>query len=193
MAERQVTVDGVTHVLPRPHLVIATENPIEQHGTYPLPEGQLDRFTLTVTIGYPGGSAATEIVKRQFSQHPIETVRPVVSADDVVEHQHAVRTVHVEDAVIAYVVDLIEASRDHPDVLLGASPRAMLALTHASQARAALEGRAFVLPDDVKAVAPAVLAHRLVPKTRGGVAGGTGRDVVRDLLERVPVPLGANR
>ena len=193
MEERQVTVDGVTHLLPRPHLVVATENPIEQHGTYPLPEGQLDRFTLTVAIGYPGSSAATEIVKRQLTDHPIDTVVPVVTADDVVEHQRVVRTVHVEDPVIEYVVQLIDASRNHPDVLLGASPRAMLALTHASQAHAALQAREFVLPDDVKAIAPAVLGHRLVSKTRGGVSSGTGRDVIRDLLERVPVPLGVTR
>jgi MoxR-like ATPase len=193
MEERQVTVDGVTHVLPRPYLVVATENPVDQHGTYPLPEGQLDRFMMTVSVGYPDDVAATEIVKRQLSAHPIDAIGAVVTAAEVVECQQAVRDVHVDDAVLAYVVGLTSATRDHADVLLGASPRAMVALTRAAQSHAAMNGRAFTLPDDVKAVAPSVLAHRLVSKTRGTVSSGTGRDVVRDLLERVAVPLGASR
>jgi MoxR-like ATPase len=190
MEERQVTVENVTYPLPRPYLVVATENPVDQHGTYPLPEGQLDRFTMTVSVGYPDDASAAEIVRRQLRANPIEELAPVVSASDVVEHQRAVRGVAVEEPIVAYVVALAKATRDHGDVLLGASPRAMVSLTRAAQAHAVLRGRGFVLPDDVKAVATSVLAHRLVPRTRGTVASGTARDVVRDLLERVPVPLG---
>ncbi len=193
MEERQVTVENVTHALPRPYLVVATENPVDQHGTYPLPEGQLDRFTMTVSIGYPDDLSAGAIVRRQLLRHPIEELGVVVSASEVVAHQQAVRTVTVEEPVIDYVVSLARATRDHGDVLLGASPRAMVSLTRAAQARAAMQARPFVLPDDVKAIATAVLAHRLVPRSRGTVASGTARDVVRELLERVPVPLGASR
>jgi MoxR-like ATPase len=193
MEERQVTVENVTYPLPRPYLVVATENPVDQHGTYPLPEGQLDRFMLTVSVGYPDDDSAAEIVRRQMLGHPIERLQPVVSADDVVRHQAAIRSVHVEDPIVDYVVALARATRDHGEVLLGASPRATLSLTRAAQAHGAIRGRAFVLPDDVKAVAVSVLAHRLVPRSRGTIASGTARDVVRELLERVPVPLGLVR
>ncbi len=193
MEERQVTVENVTYPLPRPFLVVATENPVDQHGTYPLPEGQLDRFTMTVSVGYPDDASAGEIVRRQLHRHPIDELGAVVSAPEVVEHQRAVREIHVEEPVIDYVVALAKATREHGDILLGASPRAMVSLTRVAQSRAALQGRGFVLPDDVKAVAAAVLAHRLVPRSRGTVASGTARDVVRELLERVPVPLGVSR
>jgi MoxR-like ATPase len=193
MEERQVTVENVTYTLPRPYLVVATENPVDQHGTYPLPEGQLDRFTMTVSVGYPDDLSAGTIVRRQLQRHPIEELGAVVSASEVVAHQQSVRSVTVEEPVIDYVVSLARATRDHGDVLLGASPRAMISLTRAAQARAAMQARPFVLPDDVKAIATVVLAHRLVPRGRGTVASGTARDVVRELLERVPVPLGASR
>jgi MoxR-like ATPase len=193
MEERQVTVENVTYALPRPYLVVATENPVDQHGTYPLPEGQLDRFTMTVSVGYPDDLSAGAIVRRQLLRHPIDELGPVVSASEVVGHQQGVRSVTVEEPVIDYVVSLVRATRDHGDVLLGASPRALVSLTRAAQARAAMQARPFVLPDDVKAIATAVLAHRLVPRGRGTVASGTARDVVRELLERVPVPLGASR
>jgi len=190
MEERQVTVEGVTHPLPQPYLVIATENPVDQHGTYPLPEGQLDRFMMTVVVGYPDDGSATQIVTRQLLAHPLDELGAVVSADDVLRYQHAVRTVHVEPSVIEYVVTLTKATREHGDVLLGASPRSMVALTRAAQSRAVMVGRDHVLPDDVKALAGSVLAHRIVPRSRGTVASGTALDVVRELLERVPVPLG---
>jgi MoxR-like ATPase len=193
MEERQVTVENVTYPLPRPFLVVATENPVDQHGTYPLPEGQLDRFAMTVSVGYPDDASASEIVRRQLLGHPIDDLGPVVSASEIVEHQRAVRGVHVEQPVVDYVVALAKATRDHGDILLGASPRAMVSLTRVAQSRAAMHGRGFVLPDDVKAMATAVLAHRLIPRSRGTVASGTARDVVRELLERVPVPLGAAR
>jgi MoxR-like ATPase len=194
MEERQVTVENVTHRLPQPYLLIATENPVEQHGTYPLPEGQLDRFTMTVRVGYPGSEAAKEVVRRQMVRHPIEDLTPVLSAEDVMEHQRAVRAVHVAQGIVDYVVLLVQATRAHPEVLLGASPRSMLALTHTSQARAIAEGRNYVLPDDVKALAPNVLAHRLILKANGGTRAGTGAgrsvELVRTVLDQVPVPLG---
>ena len=189
MEERQVTVEGVTHPLPTPYLLVATENTIEQHGTYPLPEGQLDRFTMTVTVGYPARDRAGEVVRRQLLRHPIQDLEPVVSAEEVVRHQAAVRAVHVDPAVIDYVAGLVEATRLHPDIALGASPRAMLALTHAAQARAVADGRDFALPDDVKALAQAVLAHRLIPKGQAHGAAA-GREAVRQILDQVPVPLG---
>jgi MoxR-like ATPase len=189
MEERQVTVEGQTYPLPEPCLIVATENPIEHHGTYPLPEAQLDRFTMTVTVGYPSRERAREMVHRQLVRHPLDDLEPVISAEEVVGHQRAVRAVHVDATVLDYVAALVEATRVHPDVALGASPRSMLALTSAAQARAVADGRAFVLPDDVKALASAVLAHRLIAKGSGrGLSAG--RDVVRRILEEVPVPLG---
>ena len=190
MEERQVTVEGVTHRLPRPYLIVATENPVDQHGTYPLPEGELDRFMLRVHVGYPSGDTARDVVLRQIHRHPIEDLEPVVTAAEVVEHQLVVRDAHVDEAIVEYVVRVVQATREHPDVVLGASPRSMVALTRAAQARAVLEGRDFVLPDDVKAFGPAALGHRLIPKAHGTVAAGTGIDVVRQVLEQVPVPLG---
>jgi MoxR-like ATPase len=189
MEERQVSVEGTTYQLPKPYLVIATENPIEQHGTYPLPEGQLDRFALTVEVGYTDRQQASDIVRRQLHHHPIEDLEAVLTPEEVVRSQQAVRAVFVDQPVIDYVVSLALATRAAAEIALGASPRSMVALTRCSQARAISEGRDFVLPDDVKALAPAVLAHRLIPRqARGGA--GVGRDVVRRILEEVPVPLG---
>jgi MoxR-like ATPase len=190
MEERQVTVENVTHPLPEPYLLIATQNPVEQHGTYPLPEGQLDRFTMAVPVGYPGLEAAKEIVHGHLLARPIDELLPVLTAGEVHAHQRAVRGVHVDGAIVDYVVLLVQATRAHPEVVLGASPRSMLALTRTAQARAVTEGREFVLPDDVKALAPSVLGHRLLLRTHGGVAGGRGLEVVHDVLEQVPIPLG---
>jgi MoxR-like ATPase len=190
MEERQVTVENVTHRLPEPYLLIATQNPIEQHGTYPLPEGQLDRFTMTVQVGYPGHDAAREVVHRHMLRHPIDDLLPVVTAEEVVEHLRAVRAVHVDPAVVEYVVMLVQATRAHPEAVLGASPRSMLALTHTAQAKAVAEGRTYVLPDDVKALAPAVLGHRLVLRSFGAAGSARGAEVIRSILEQVQVPLG---
>jgi len=189
MEERQVTVEGVTHALPAPFLVIATENPIEQHGTYPLPEGQLDRFSLTVPVGYPERARAAEIVRRQLHRHPIEDLEPVLTPQDVVAAQHAVREVHVDQTVIDYVIAVVHATRTAPEIALGGSPRATVALTRCAQARAISEGRDFVLPDDVKSLASAALAHRLIPR-QGRSGLGVGREVVRRVLDEVAVPLG---
>jgi MoxR-like ATPase len=189
MEERQVTVDGTTHPLPSPFVVIATENPIEQYGTYPLPEGQLDRFALTVSVGYPERARAADIVRRQLLRHPIEDLVAVLEPEEVVRCQHGVRAVHVDQNVIDYVVAIVHATRLSPEIALGASPRATIALTRCAQARAIAEGRDFVLPDDVKALAPAALAHRLIPR-QGRSGAGIGREVVRRVLDEVVVPLG---
>ncbi len=191
MEERQVTVEGTTYALPSPYLVVATENPVEQHGTYPLPEGQLDRFALTVVVGYPDTvGAAPDIVRRQLLRHPLKDLQPVLTPGDVLAAQLETRRVHVDDSVLQYVVALVQATRVAPEVALGASPRSSVALTRCAQARAVVLGRDFVLPDDVKALAPAVLAHRLIPRqSRAGT--GVGREVVRRILTEVPVPLHA--
>jgi MoxR-like ATPase len=192
MEERQVTVEGVTRALPSPFLLIATENPIEHHGTYPLPEGQLDRFTVTVRIGYPDPERAAEVVRRTLVRHPIEELGPALSPDEVVRHQHTVRRVHVEEPVISYVVSIVEATRVAPEVALGASTRAIVALTRCAQARAVADGRRFVLPDDVKALAPATLSHRLITR-RARDRSEAAREVVERILQQVPVPLAADR
>jgi MoxR-like ATPase len=190
MEERQVTVEGTTHELPQPFLLVATQNPVEYHGTYPLPEGQLDRFAMTVTLKHPGPQEAQAIVLRQMLRHPIEDLKSVLSADDVVRHQALVRTVHLDPLVIDYAIALADATREHPDVALGASQRAILSLTRCAQSLAAARGRAFALPDDVKALAPAVLAHRVVMASQRRLGPDAGRAVVEQVLAEVPVPLG---
>jgi MoxR-like ATPase len=188
MEERQVTVEGVTHVLPKPYLVIATENPIEQHGTYPLPEGQLDRFALAVRVSYPDADGSTDLVRRQLERHPLADLEPVLDPQEVLRHQRTVREVYVDEGVLRYAVDLVTATRAAPEIDLGASPRASVWLVRAAQARAVASGRDHALPDDVKALAVPVLAHRLVPvATRAG--GTPAREIVRRLLDEVPVPL----
>jgi MoxR-like ATPase len=190
MEERQVTIDGVTRELPAPFLLIATENPLAHYGTYPLPEGQLDRFAMAVDLLYPDRAGAREVVARQMLRHPITDLEPVVDVTDVVRHQQDVRRVHVEPSVVDYAVGLVEATRGHPDVALGASPRATLWLVRCAQARAVARGREFVLPDDVKGLAPSVLAHRLMLKGRHTADQETARTVVERVLREVPVPLG---
>ena len=193
MEERQVTVENVTHELPHPFFLIATENPAEHHGIYPLPEGQLDRFTMVLHVDYPQGEEARDVVARQIRRHPIEDLEPVVTAEEIVELQRAVRDIHVAPAVIEYAVRLSEATRAHRDVALGASPRASVALAHCAQARALTRGRDYALPDDVKALAPSVLSHRLLLRTQ--VAGSTARRataILDEVLDQVPVPLGVD-
>lgn len=190
MEEKQATVEGVTHPLPDPFFLVATENPIEHHGTYPLPEGQLDRFAMSVSIGYPDPSAAREVVTRQLLRHPIEDLEATTSSEEVAALRLPVREVHVAGELIDYAVQLVTATRGHQDVQLGASPRSTLALTRCSQARAAWQGRAFVLPDDMKALAPSVLAHRLVLKGRRRSELNAGRKVIEEVLDVIPVPLG---
>ena len=187
MEEFQVTVDGVTHPLPRPFFVIATENPIESHGSvYPLPESQLDRFLLRLRIGYPALADEVDILESQQVRHPIEDIKPVLSAEEVLGLQQAVREVYVDRAVKTYIVQIADATRRHEAVRLGASPRASIALMRCSQALAALRGREFVTPDEVKLLAPYVLSHRLILRTG---SRERAEEVVAECLSRVPVPV----
>ncbi len=189
MEERQVTVDAQTYRLPRPFMVIATQNPIELEGTYPLPEAQLDRFLMRIPMGYPGRDAELAILESQGERSTIvDHLQPVASAIDVAEAASMVATVHVSPEVRDYVLDLVAASRRHPDLLLGASPRGSLSLQRAARALAASLGRAFVIPDDVKRVMPAVLEHRMILAPDAQLRGVSANDVVRVILASVPVP-----
>lgn len=189
MEEFQVTVDGVPYPLPQPFFVIATENPIEYEGTYSLPEAQLDRFLMRLNIGYPSVADEVMILDRQIMQHPIEKVEPVISAIEILELQKTVRQVHVDPSLRAYIVKLTNASRQHEAVELGASPRGSIALMRCSQGIAAISGRNYVTPDDVKQVAEPALAHRLILKPQRRLQGVTPAAVVQDLLNSVPVPV----
>ncbi len=189
MEERQLTVEGVTTVLPRPFLVIATQNPIELEGTFPLPEAQLDRFFLRLRIGYPDESSEDEMVERHGRSNPFEGLNPVLSAEEIVAFSAALQRLYVDPEVRRYAVRIVRATREEPALELGASPRASLALFRAARAHAALEGRDFALPDDVKAMAPHVLAHRLILSSQARLRGRTAEDVLREVIERVPVPI----
>jgi MoxR-like ATPase len=188
MEERQVTVDGVTHQLPEPFLVMATQNPIEYEGTFPLPEAQLDRFLLRITLGYPTVQDEMTIMELQQHGHPVDELMQVVDADEVITLQEAVRTVYVDDLVKEYIVEIVQATRRHASIYLGASPRGSLALFRTGQSRALLEGRDFVTPDDVKALASVTLSHRLIISPAARVRNVTGEQVVREVLETVAVP-----
>jgi MoxR-like ATPase len=190
MEERQVTIDGVSHPLPRPYFVIATQNNVEMLGTYPLPEAQMDRFFMRLSLGYPSQQDEVFILDRQQQEHPLQHVQQVTEPDQIVDAQQAVRTVFVHEAVRQYIVSLVNATRRHPHVQLGASPRGSLNLMHAAQAYAMLQGRDYVLPDDVKAVAVAVLSHRLILKPEARVRGVSAEQVVSEVLQQVAVPLG---
>ena len=188
MEERQMTVDGVTRKMPSPFHVLATQNPVEYEGTFPLPEAQLDRFLLRINIGYPTPSEEIAIVERQQYIHPIEQIDHVVDAADVLMLQETVKKIYVDDLVKQYIVSLVEATRHHPSIFLGSSPRGSLALFRTAQARALLEGRDFVLPDDVKALAGPALAHRSLLSSTGQSSGRDGRAPIAEILETVPVP-----
>ncbi|GIV75858.1 MoxR family ATPase [Litorilinea aerophila] len=188
MEERQVTVDGQTYPMERPFMVLATQNPIEYEGTFPLPEAQVDRFMMRIRLGYPNRNHEIDVLTRQTDHHPIQDLEQVVSADELLEAQQAIREVYVDDLVKAYIVDLVTTTRDHPDVYLGASPRGSLALFMAARAWAALEGRDFVLPDDVKRLAEATLAHRLIISPSARIKNVTPRQVIEDALRHTPVP-----
>ncbi|HUT67764.1 MAG TPA: MoxR family ATPase [Dehalococcoidales bacterium] len=188
MEERQITVDGVTRKMPSPFHVLATQNPIEYEGTFPLPEAQLDRFLLRINIGYPTPSEEIAIVERQQYVHPIEQIDHVVDAADVLMLQETVKKIYVEDLIKQYIVSLVDATRRHPSIFLGSSPRGSLALFRTAQARALLHGRDFVLPDDVKALAVSALAHRSLLSSTGQSQGRDGRAPIAEILETVPVP-----
>jgi len=188
MEERQITVDGVTHSLPQPFIVLATQNPIEYEGTFPLPEAQLDRFLLRVHIGYADRLDEIAILKRQRDGHPIETLSTVVDVAELLHLQEVIKQVHVDDLIVEYIVALVVATRDHGDVYLGASTRGALALYRAAQAWAAMNGRDFVIPDDVKLLAQPVLGHRLIISPAARVRNVTAQAIIDEVLAAVPVP-----
>jgi len=188
MEERQVTVDGETYTLPSPFLVMATQNPIEYEGTFPLPEAQLDRFMMRISLGYPERRYELIILEAQQHQHPIEEIGQVISAEQLATIQESVKNVYVSNLVMEYIVDIAKATREHQEVYLGASPRGSNALFRAAQAKAALEGRDFALPDDVKALAPATLAHRLIVSPAARIRNVDTRQIIREILDTVPVP-----
>jgi MoxR-like ATPase len=189
MQENQVTVDGVSYELAAPFMVVATQNPIEYEGTYPLPEAQLDRFTLRIAIGYPPLPDEARMLTEQTSDPPLESLRPVATAAEVRELSQAATDVFVEESVNRYVVALLRHTRGDARVYLGASPRAGIALLRVAKARALAEGRGFVSPDDVKAAAEPVLAHRLIVAPEARAAGVNGERLVREALEHTPVPV----
>jgi MoxR-like ATPase len=188
MEEAQISVDGVTHALPQPFVVLATENPIDYEGTFPLPEAQLDRFLLRIALGYPSRAGELEMLDRQHRRHPLDTLQQVVSVDDLKRAQEAVKGVHVSQPVREYIVSIVEATRRHEDVFLGASPRGSIALFNATRAWAGIRGRDFVLPDDVKLLAEPTLAHRIIIGPGARMRGYDSRAVVSDLLRSIPVP-----
>jgi len=189
MQERQVTIEGVTKLLPRPFLVLATQNPIELEGTFPLPEAQVDRFLLKLKIGYPVESDENDILLRFEREDPLEALQAVTSPEALIELQGAVRQIRVEDSVRGYVVKVARATREHPAVSLGVSPRGTMALYHTAQALAAIRGRDYVIPDDVKELAPVVLTHRIIINPQTRLRGRTPQEVVMDVVDQVPVPV----
>lgn len=190
MEERQVTVDGVTHPTPDPFMVLATQNPIEYEGTFPLPEAQMDRFLLRISIGYPEPRDEVTMMSAQQIVHPLFEIGQVAAVEELLTAQRRVREVQVVNELKAYIVELVTETREHPDVYLGASPRGSLALLRAAQAKAALSGRAFVIPDDIKAIAVPALAHRLIVGSAARVRQVDDRAIVEEVLQEVAVPGG---
>ena len=189
MQENQITIDGTTYELARPFMVMATQNPIEYEGTYPLPEAQLDRFTMRLSIGYPPLAEEARMLTEQTSDPPLEQLEAVSAATEIVEVAEAAKRIYVEESLNRYVVSLLRSTRADERLYLGASPRSGIALLRVAKARALLEGREYVLPDDVKAVAEPVLAHRLLIAPEARSIGLSASDLVRDALDRTPVPV----
>ena len=190
MEERQVTVDGVTHNLPHPFMVLATQNPIEYEGTFPLPEAQVDRFLMRIQLGYPSKEDEIRVLERQQFQHPFQKLEQMVALEELTEMQEAVKTVFVSPAVKQYIVDLTNQTRVHNEVYLGASPRGSLALYRTGQARATVLGRDYVLPDDIKILAVPTLAHRVILGPGARLRDLSAQQVVEEILDSVPVPGG---
>jgi MoxR-like ATPase len=190
MQERQVTMDGVTHPLPAPFLVMATQNPIEYEGVFPLPEAQLDRFLMRLSLGYPEADDEGLMLRNLRKQHPIETIGQVVDGAELLTMYDAVTDVHVDESLERYILDIVRATRSHPDVALGASPRGSLALYKTSQALAALRDRDYVIPDDVKTLVPLTLAHRLIVKPESQLRGRSADAILAEILERTELDIG---
>jgi len=189
MQERQVTVDGETRPLPRPFLVLATQNPIELEGTFPLPEAQIDRFLMRLKLGYPSEAEENRILLRFEAQDPLESLTPVVSAEELTDLQRERAKVRVEESLREYIVRVVRATREHPAVQLGVSPRGTLALYQTAQALAAIRGRDYVVPDDVKELAPSVLTHRIIVDPQTRLRGRTPEEIVAETVDSVPVPV----
>ena len=189
MQERQVTVDVETMLLPRPFMVIATQNPVELEGTFPLPEAQLDRFLLRIRLGYPDSDEENAILTRFQEENPLDSLQPVIKAKELIEFQKICRRVYVEESVRNYIIAITQATRNHKGIKLGASPRASLSLYLASQALAAIDGRNYVIPDDVKHLVVPVLAHRTIVKAETGIRGHSAETVINEILDKIPVPL----
>jgi MoxR-like ATPase len=190
MQERQVTMDGVTRPLPAPFLVLATQNPIEYEGTFPLPEAQLDRFLIRLSLGYPETDDEIQILRNLRKQHPIETIGQVVDGTELLNLHDAVTDVHVDESLERYILAIVQATRSHRDVALGASPRGSLALYKTSQALATLRGRDYVIPDDIKALVPLTLAHRLIVKPESQLRGRTVEGILAEILEQTELDIG---
>jgi MoxR-like ATPase len=189
MGERQVTVDGITYPLPKPFMVLATQNPVEYEGTFPLPEAQLDRFLLKVDLGYPTHAEEKQILHKLERQHPIEIIEPVVQPEDILKWTTQVWDIHIDQTIRDYMINLVNTSRNHPDILLGGSPRATLSLFKACQAFAAIHNRDHVLPDDVKYLAVPVLSHRLLLKPEAELRGTTSVNIIERIIETTPLNL----
>ena len=189
MDEYQVTVDGITHALPRPFMILATQNPIEYEGTFPLPEAQLDRFLMRIDLGYTTLSNEMKILSQQQLQHPIDLLRSVADVDEIMRMQALIKQVFVSELIERYIVEIVRATREHTEIFLGASPRGSLGLYRASQARAALFGRDYVLPDDIKALAKNVLAHRLVVNPTARLHELSAVRIVDEIIAKIPVPM----
>ncbi|MBN2501686.1 MAG: MoxR family ATPase [Anaerolineales bacterium] len=190
MQEQQVTVDGTTHMLPRPFIVLATQNPIEYEGTFPLPEAQLDRFLMRVSVGYPQNAEEIELLNRMRREHPVLHITPVVDGSEIMAMQREIWDIHVDESLQKYIVDLVDATRTHSDLALGASPRASLSLFKAAQALAAVRGRDHVIPDDVQYLVPTILTHRLIVKPEAELRGRTAPRILADIIEKVPLDIG---
>jgi MoxR-like ATPase len=188
MNENQVTVENRTYTLPRPFMVLATQNPVEHHGTYPLPESQLDRFLMRIEVGYPDPAAEREILKRHTNGHSHISFRHVLTPDEVVLLQDESRKIHASEQVLDYIIELVNRTRNHPEIELGISPRGSVGLFRAAQALAMIEERTFVLPDDIKRLAQPVFSHRLVPMRTGARARTDSKSVLKEILDQVPVP-----
>jgi MoxR-like ATPase len=187
MEERQVTIDGVTHTMKLPFMVIGTQNPIEYEGTFPLPEAQLDRFLMKVTLGYPSMLEEIRILESQQIRHPIEDLKKVVTSSQVIQAQERIKRVLISQPVKRYIVEFVRATREHTDVYLGASPRGSLGLFKAGQAIAAIRGRDYVTPDDIKEIAEPVLAHRVIVQPAAKLHGLTSNIIIRDLLDSIAI------
>lgn len=190
MEECQVTVDGVTHQTPEPFFVLATQNPIEYEGTFPLPEAQMDRFLLRISLGYPDGPDEIRMLEEQKTVHPIESINQVVSVEEIIAAQNAVREQTISDEMKRYIINLVDETRRHAEIYLGASPRGSLALFRTSQALAAILGRSYVLPDDVKQLAISTLAHRLIVGSTARIREVDARQIIDEILNQVKVPGG---